>query len=222
MGTWNVTPSQGVTFSPSASDDNPTISFPANESSSEKTYTVKYDDGNGNCGSMKVRQKPGSGGGGGGGGDIHVNIRVVNNSSADVHITGEALVYFNGESVGVLLTNNSAWGEDKQIIVGHGTTGMYDNCRVTKSKGSSTAPDPSKYTGSSYNYDGITIYSSFSDYTDPRCEAACHGTPPKGSCIGIWHSGDQCCYTRISEELKCKSSGCAAYTEYAGNPGAVG
>lgn len=81
MGTWNVTPSQGVTFSPSASDDNPTISFPANESSSEKTYTVKYNDGNGNCGSMKVRQKPGSGGGGGGEQEGSCKIRIVNTTS---------------------------------------------------------------------------------------------------------------------------------------------
>ena len=66
MGTWSVNPSQGVTFSPSATDDSPTINFPENTSNSEKKYTVTYDDGNGNCGSMKVRQKPGSGGGGGG------------------------------------------------------------------------------------------------------------------------------------------------------------
>lgn len=93
MGTWNVTPSQGVTFSPSASDDNPTISFPANESSSEKTYTVKYDDGNGNCGSMKVRQKPGSGGGGGGDLTGHCSVSIQNNTSNDFTITNKAMIY---------------------------------------------------------------------------------------------------------------------------------
>ena len=93
MGTWNVTPSQGVTFSPSASDDNPTISFPANESSSEKTYTVKYDDGNGNCGSMKVRQKPGSGGGGGGDLTGHCSVSIQNNTSNDFTITNKVVIY---------------------------------------------------------------------------------------------------------------------------------
>ena len=143
-------------------------------------------------------------------GEYKVNVKVTNNSNSDLYITGECLIYFNGEGVGVLLTDASGWGTNANILVKKNTTESFNNCRLTKGKGSETAPDPITYTASTYSLDGMAVYSSYLDYhnRDQDCQAACHGTPPKGSCSGIWHNGDQCCYTRVSEGIKCKSLNC--------------